>query len=347
MVYPSSTTSQNRPPSPTSVILNPLVGAWVPPSLNPAARLRATSPSTLDTHQSTPTPTAIPHKTTPVPSRDLVVPVLTDPLREVAAIAAAELQSFESRSAFICSRQQPTLAAPPLPDHPAAALLASYASEGFPANVGTCWSMASIQAGIAKGPHTSAISDTSTSFCRQEILERSQRGFSVILSVQDTLRFFGRQLRISRLACLDQTNRKLRLICNSSEAPDATTKSVNDTTDTFTNPLAIQFGSCLTRLLQQIWEANPSEGPVFLSKWDISDAFHHCHIRPEDVGTFSYVVPPIPSGPQLLLCIDLVLPMGWVNSPDLFCATSETVTDLANIAFRSGFNPDPPYHPIV
>ena len=26
--------------------------------------------------------------------------------------------------------------------------------------------------------------------------------------------------------------------------------------------------------------------------------------------------------------------MGWVNSPDLFCATSETVADLANIAFR-------------
>ena len=44
---------------------------------------------------------------------------------------------------------------------------------------------------------------------------------------------------ISRLACLDQTNQKPRLICNSSEAPDITTKSVNDTTNTFTNPLAI------------------------------------------------------------------------------------------------------------
>ena len=27
--------------------------------------------------------------------------------------------------------------------------------------------------------------------------------------------------------------------------------------------------------------------------------------------------------------------MGWVNSPDLFCATSETVADLANVAFHS------------
>ena len=27
--------------------------------------------------------------------------------------------------------------------------------------------------------------------------------------------------------------------------------------------------------------------------------------------------------------------MGWVNSPDLFCATSDTVADLVNIVFRS------------
>ena len=77
------------------------------------------------------------------------------------------------------------------------------------------------------------------------------------------------------------------------------------------------------------------EVPVFLSKWDISDTFHRCHIRPEDVGAFAYVVPPIPSDIEPFLWIDLVLPMGWVNSPDLFCATSETVTDFTNIAFHS------------
>ena len=87
------------------------------------------------------------------------------------------------------------------------------------------------------------------------------------------------------------------------------------------------------------------EGPVLLSKWDISDAFHRCNICPEDVGAFSYIVLPIPSDLEPLLCIDLVLPMGWVNSPDLFCATSETVTDVANIAFRSDLQTQPPYPP--
>ena len=360
MVPIDSTTSPNRSPSPTSVILNPLVGSWVPQLLIPAARLRAialsppdtpsTTRSTLDPlarswHRSPPIPKAVPRDPLPLDIGNAGVNAPADPLCLAAAITADELQSYQSRSAFIRSRQQPTLACPPLSEHPAAALLTSYASEGLPADVGPRWTMASINAGIAKGPHTSATSATSTPFCRQELLERSRRGFSIILSVPDAIRFFGRQLRISRLACLDQTNRKPRLICNSSEAPDATTKPVNETTDTSTNPMAMQFGSCLPRLLQKIWEADPLEGPVFLSKWDISDAFHRCPIRAEDVGAFSYVVPPIPSDTHPLLCIDLVLPMGWVNSPDLFCASSETVTDLANKAFHSDFDPSPPYHP--
>ena len=352
-----SAPTTTRPTSPTSVILDPLVGSWVPYNLKPAARTRATAISLSVAPLSsrfTLNPMAKPWNrplTTPlaVPSDHSLHSTIqpqgkTDPLLHAAAVAVNELQSFDSLSAFIRSRQQPTLAAPPLADHPAAALLTSYAFDGLPANVGPSWTIASIDAGIAKGPHTSAVSPTSTLFCRQELLERSQRGFSIILSVPDALRFFGRKLRISRLACLDQKNRKPRLICNSSEAPDNHTPSVNDTTDTSSNPMAMQFGSCLPRLLQKLWEANPLDGPVFLSKWDISDAFHRCPIRPEDVGAFSYVVPPLPTDPHQLLCIDLVLPMGWVNSPDLFCASSETVTDLANTAFRSELDPAP-YQP--
>ena len=37
--------------------------------------------------------------------------------------------------------------------------------------------------------------------------------------------------------------------------------------------------------------------------------------------------------------------MGWVNSPDPFCATSETVADLANIAFRSDLQVSLTYPP--
>ena len=57
-------------------------------------------------------------------------------------------------------------------------------------------------------------------------------------------------------------------------------------------PQVMQFGPCLPHILQQIWEADPQDGPVYLSRWYISDAFHRCALRPADVGAFSYVVPP-------------------------------------------------------
>ena len=175
--------------------------------------------------------------------------------------------------------------------HPAAALLYSYVTNGFPAKVGPQWPLASIMVGIEKGPHTPATSQQSTTFCRRELLERSQRGFSIILLVSDALHFFGRKIRISWLAYLKQQNRKPHLICNSFKAPDTITQSANDSTDKSTNPQAMQFGSCLPWLLQNIWKADPDKGPVLISKWDISDAFHRCHIYPEDVGAFTYVVP--------------------------------------------------------
>ena len=67
-----------------------------------------------------------------------------------------------------------------------------------------------------------------------------------------------------------------------------------------------------------------------MSKWDISDAFHRCPLRAAHIGAFTYVVPPLPGDTTILLCIDLVLPMVWVNFPDMFCAASETVSDMAN-----------------
>ena len=99
----------------------------------------------------------------------------------------------------------------------------------------------------------------------------------------------------------------------------------------------MQFGACLPRLLQDIWEANLANGPVLLSKWDIYDGFHRCILRPADVEAFIYVVPPIPGDTAIYPCVDLVLPIGWFKSPPFFCAVSDTVADveksyLANLA---------------
>ena len=121
---------------------------------------------------------------------------------------------------------------------------------------------------------------------------------------------FGNRVRISRLASVDQANRKPRLICNYSVAPDDVTPVVNASTKKSTAPDSMKFGAFLPRFLQKIWEADPSNGPVWLSKWDISDAFHLCLLRPGDIGAFTYVVPPLSTDISALMCIDLVLPMG-------------------------------------
>ena len=178
-------------------------------------------------------------------------PTSPDPgtIPQAAASSSRSIQSSASLSAYIRAHQHPTFQAPAPGTHPAAALLQSYITDGFPAEVGPAWPLASIKAGIKMGPHTSTLTPAATAFFPKELLERVSRGFSIILSQADALTYFGTRLKISRLASVDQVNRKPRLICNSSSAPDTTTASVNDTTDMSANPHAIQFGGCIARIL--------------------------------------------------------------------------------------------------
>ena len=80
----------------------------------------------------------------------------------------------------------------------------------------------------------------------------------------------------------------------------------------------MQFDPCLARLHQRIWEADPKEVHVWHPKWNISDALHQCNLMPTYVGKFAYVVPPVTYDTSGLLCINLVIPIGWVNLPEFF-----------------------------
>ena len=190
--------------------------------------------------------------------------------------------------------------------------------------------MDTINSAITTDPHGSTLTPEATDFFRQELLEQAQRGFIIIILVDVALLVFDDRIHISCFASMDQANRKPRLICNSSAAPDDVTPTVNVSTNKSTAPNSMQFGAYLPRFLQNIWEADPSDGLMWISKWDISDAFHRCLLCPADIGAFTYGVPPLQTDTPNLLCIDLVMPMGWVKSPDMFCAASETVADIAN-----------------
>ena len=49
------------------------------------------------------------------------------------------------------------------------------------------------------------------------------------------------------------------------------------------------------------------------------------------MGAFAYVMPYLPADKTTYVCVDLVIPMGWVNSPPLLCAASEAAVDLSNL----------------
>ena len=94
--------------------------------------------------------------------------------------------------------------------------------------------------------------------------------------MQAAILLFGQCLRILRLVSVPQTNRKDKLICDSIAPPPGgdlllphycqDTPAVNVSTDRTVTPPSMQFGPCLPRLLQQIWEADPQDIPIYLLK---------------------------------------------------------------------------------
>ena len=54
-------------------------------------------------------------------------------------------------------------------------------------------------------------------------------------------------------------------------------------------------------------------------------------MRSEDVGGFTYVVPPLPEDETTFHCVELLIPMGWLNFPLLLCVASDTVEGMENI----------------
>ena len=108
--------------------------------------------------------------------------------------------------------------------------------------------------------------------------------------------------------------------------PDEGTPSFNDTTDRE----VAQFGSTFPRILRTIWKVDPSKGPVRASNMDVTDAYHHGTLRPYQVGVFTCVILLAADDDCIIVSIDLVLPMVWVDSPKFFRAFSETLTEVAN-----------------
>ena len=115
------------------------------------------------------------------------VPYPHDPLVYIASKTCRSFATSPNIDALIASFQQPMVKDPTYGSHPAAHLLASYASDELPASVGLLWPLSSIRSAISKGPHISTLKPEATTFVCTELQGRVQRGFSIILSVDYAL----------------------------------------------------------------------------------------------------------------------------------------------------------------
>ena len=76
-----------------------------------------------------------------------------------------------------------------------------------------------------------------------------------------------------------------------------------------------------------------------MSKLEVPYAYHRGTVTPSQVGTFAYVNSLAPENKVCIICINLVLPMMWVESPKFFCTFSLMLIDVANaliLVFKTG-----------
>ena len=152
---------------------------------------------------------------------------------------------------------------------------------------------------------------------------RIKDGLIILISTADSVRLFGDKLNLSRIVAVPQTHFCPRLIRKLLGKLDDSMPSVNNTTGREVALESLQFGKYFPRTLQLFWEADMAQGLVWVYKLDVTDVYHRGTITPSQVGAFSYVVPLVPGEEGCTICTNLVLPMGWADSPKFFYTFSD------------------------
>ena len=121
-----------------------------------------------------------------------------------------------------------------------------------------------------------------------------QEGFSILHLAADLIRLFGENLKHSCIAAVPQSHYWPRLILGLLAQPGSDTPSINETTDREAAQDSMQFGRAFLYTLQAIWEADPVQGPVWVSKLDVTYAYHRGIVTLSQVGAFMYIIPSAP-----------------------------------------------------
>jgi len=194
------------------------------------------------------------------------------------------------------------------------------------------WTRTQLDAAVARGSHQSAA--LHQTFLADEMLAMIQKGQWIILPYSAVANIPN--LWISPLGVVPQHDHWPCTIA------DYTFSGVNADTIPLATHLALQFGQALLQIIHAIVQSNPAHGPVYMIKLDLADGFYHIHIAPADIPHLG-VSFPMPATEEAHIAFPLALPMGWTSSPPIFCAATETITNLANAVLVCN-PPMPPHH---
>ena len=128
---------------------------------------------------------------------------IVDPLVWTLLLIGKRFASATNIDSVIRDLQQPMVRTQNTTPHPAAMLLDSYSKDGFPALVGERWLMEFILTDTKTGLNKLSLAKDAVHFVRSKLLECTEHSFSIILTKDDALKYFGNRLRISRLASVD------------------------------------------------------------------------------------------------------------------------------------------------
>jgi hypothetical protein len=170
----------------------------------------------------------------------------------------------------------------------------------------------------------------------EDVMYQVEAGFSEIITWDSIAANPPKNLKVSPLAVIPQTDRRGRLILDLSfgvrwsSGPNKGKifqPSVNLTTTKLSPAEPIQeLGKVLPRIIDFMATA-PQGQTVMFSKIDLSDGFWRMIVNQDDCWNFAYVMPDPPGSP-IRLVIPHALQMGWTESPGYFCAATETGRDL-------------------
>lgn len=216
-------------------------------------------------------------------------------------------------------------------DHPASRLLLHYKKHGAPVKChGRDWDKSLIDKALRRGPHRSCFEYID--FLEEEFVDMINKSQWIVLPFEDVKDLPG--LRLSPPGVVPQRGRRPRWIV------DYSFWGVNQDTLPLAPRDAMQFGHALDRILREVLLADPKHGLVELMKVDISDGFYRVNLALDDIAKLG-VVFPVRDGQRPLVAFPLVLPMGWVNSPPIFCAATETAADIANANLQDTMRSSP------